>query len=41
LGFTPFASVQEALNVALSVKGAAARVAILTHAPDMLPVICE
>ena len=41
LGFTPFASVQEALNAALSVKGAAARVAVLTHAPDMLPVIHE
>ncbi|HWR30908.1 MAG TPA: nickel-dependent lactate racemase, partial [Negativicutes bacterium] len=39
LGFTPFASVQDALAAALSVKGREARIVVLTHAPDMLPVI--
>jgi len=39
LGFTPFASVQDALTAALSVKGREARIVVLTHAPDMLPVI--
>jgi len=39
LGFTPFSSVQDALTAALSVKGREARIVVLTHAPDMLPVI--
>lgn len=39
LGFRHFASVQEALDAALALKGAAARVTVLTHAPDMLPRI--
>ena len=39
LGFTPYASVQEALAAAMVSKGAEARVVVLTHAPDMLPVI--
>ena len=39
LGFTPFESIPAALAAALSVKGAEARVTVLTHAPDMLPVI--
>jgi nickel-dependent lactate racemase len=39
LGFRPFATVDAALQAALSEQGPAARVAVLTHAPDMLPVI--
>ena len=39
LGFRHFASVQEALDAALAQKGAAARVTVLTHAPDTLPTI--
>jgi len=39
LGFRYFTSVQEALDAALAQKGGAARVTILTHAPDMLPRI--
>ena len=39
LGFTPYVSVQEALTAAMASKGAEARVVVLTHAPDMLPVI--
>ena len=39
LGFRHFAAVQEALDAALAQKGAAARVTVLTHAPDMLPRI--
>ncbi len=39
LGFTPFASVQEALDAALAAKGPGAKVTVLTHAPDMLPVV--
>jgi nickel-dependent lactate racemase len=39
LGFRHFASVQEALDTALTQKGATARVTVLTHAPDMLPRI--
>lgn len=39
LGFTPFATVQDALDAALKKKGAQARVTVLTHAPDMLPII--
>lgn len=39
LGFRHFASVQVALAAALDEKGAQARVTVLTHAPDMLPVI--
>lgn len=39
LGFTPFATVQEALDAALAAKGPGAKVTVLTHAPDMLPVV--
>lgn len=39
LGFTPFHSVQEALTVALKEKGGQARITVLTHAPDMLPIV--
>lgn len=39
LGFRPFASVQAAVDAALAAKGPGARVTVLTHAPDMLPVI--
>jgi lactate racemase len=39
LGFVPFDTVQEALDAALAASGPRAQVAVLTHAPDMLPVI--
>ena len=39
LGFTPFPTVQAALDAALALQGPAARITVLTHAPDMLPVI--
>ena len=39
LGFRHFTAVQEALDAALAQKGAAARVTVLTQAPDMLPQI--
>lgn len=39
LSFIPFASIQEALDHALKALGPAAKVAVLTHAPDMLPII--
>ncbi len=39
LGFTHFESAQEAVNEALRRKGPDAKVAVLTHAPDMLPII--
>ncbi|NPV04479.1 MAG: nickel-dependent lactate racemase [Syntrophaceae bacterium] len=39
LGFAHYRTAQEALDAALRVKGARARVTVLTHAPDMLPVI--
>lgn len=39
LGFRHFRSVQQALDTALARKGAAARVTVLTHAPEMLPRI--
>ncbi len=39
LGFRPFPSVQAAFDAALAAKGPEARVTVLTHAPDMLPVI--
>ncbi len=39
LGFKPFASVQAALDAALAAKGREAKVTVLTHAPDMLPVV--
>ena len=40
LGFAPFASLEDALAEALGHHGPEARVTILTHAPEMLP-ICE
>ena len=39
LGFRHFSEVQDALDAALANKGAAARVTVLTQAPDMLPRI--
>lgn len=39
LGFTPFATVEAALDAALVDHGAAAQVAVLTHSPDMLPIL--
>lgn len=39
LGFEPFADVQDALQAALARHGRAARVAVLTHAPDTLPLL--
>ncbi len=39
LGFTRFDDVQAAFDAALSRHGREARVAVLTHAPDMLPLI--
>lgn len=39
LGFTPFPTLQAALDAALVLQGPAARITVLTHAPDMLPVI--
>jgi len=41
LGFTPFASVDDALADALARHGDAAQVTVLTHAPDMLPIVDE
>jgi len=41
LGFVSFPSVQEAFENAMKQKGPEARVTVLTHAPDMLPVIIE
>lgn len=39
LGFTPFRTVQEALDAAFQAQGNQAKLAVLTHAPDMLPLI--
>jgi nickel-dependent lactate racemase len=39
LGFIPFENVQSAVDEALKRMGPGAKVAVLTHAPDMLPVI--
>lgn len=39
LGFVPYASVQEALEAAFARHGKDAKVTVLTHAPDMLPII--
>ena len=39
LGFRHFKTAQSALDAALAEKGAEARITVLTHAPDMLPVI--
>lgn len=39
LGFTPFPSVCEALAAAFREKGSTAKITVLTHAPDMLPII--
>lgn len=39
LGFVPFTSVKAALEAALQRKGANARVTVLTHAPDMVPIV--
>ena len=39
LGFTHFSDVQGALDEALKRKGPAARITVLTHAADMLPVL--
>lgn len=39
LGFVPFSSVHQALEAAFERHGKNARVTVLTHAPDMLPII--
>lgn len=39
LGFSPFASVQDAFDAAFKKHGAQSRVTVLTHAPDMLPIV--
>ncbi len=39
LGFTYFGSVQAAFDAAFAKHGGKARVTVLTHAPDMLPII--
>jgi len=39
LGFAHYRTAQEALDAALLAEGPRARVTVLTHAPDMLPVI--
>jgi hypothetical protein len=39
LGFRHFSTAQDALAAALAEKGDQARITVLTHAPDMLPVI--
>jgi nickel-dependent lactate racemase len=39
LGFTHFNTVQAAFDAALAKHGSNARVTVLTHAPDMLPII--
>jgi len=39
LGFTPFASLDDALAEALGRHGPEARVTVLTHAPEMLPIL--
>jgi nickel-dependent lactate racemase len=39
LGFSPFASVEAALEDAFRRQGSGAQVTVLTHAPDMLPVL--
>jgi nickel-dependent lactate racemase len=41
LGFVPFGSVEAALEAAFARKGGSARVTVLTHAPDMIPVVEE
>ena len=41
LGFTPFTTVDAALEAALADHGPAAQVTVLTHAPDMLSVLDE
>ena len=39
LAFTPFASVDDALNAALGKYGKDATINVLTHAPDLLPIL--
>jgi nickel-dependent lactate racemase len=39
LGFTHFSTVQAAFDAAFAKHGHSARVTVLTHAPDMLPII--
>ena len=41
LGFVPFETVQDALESAFAKQGKSATVTVLTHAPDMLPLIKE
>jgi len=41
LGFLHFPTVQEAMNAAMRQRGSNAKVTVLTHAPDMLPVVSE
>jgi lactate racemase len=41
LGFAPFETAQAAFDAALSRHGRGARVTVLTHAPDMLPIVTQ
>ncbi|MEW6623449.1 MAG: nickel-dependent lactate racemase [Bacillota bacterium] len=41
LGFSYFTDCQDAINHALQLYGPKAKIAVLTHAPDMLPVIAN
>jgi len=41
LGFVHFSTVQDAFDTAMKQRGSKAKVTILTHAPDMLPVVSD
>jgi lactate racemase len=41
LGFIPFATVEAALSAALEQHGPGAKITVLTHAPDILPILPE
>lgn len=41
LGFTPYSSVEDALEEATASLGSQAAVSVLTQAPDMLPIIAS
>jgi lactate racemase len=41
LGFTPYESLVDALEAAFLVHGPQARVTVLTHAPDTLPILAD
>jgi hypothetical protein len=41
LGFTHFPNVQAAFSAAYEKHGSHAKITVLTHAPDMLPIITK